>query len=88
MAVDRRGQGQLELFGSALIGQAGDITAQYARDDRESPEAMQKFTVSITREIEADTAEEAALLVYQELLKQTRHRFAIWSRTRRRGREL
>ncbi|KAF5887754.1 hypothetical protein [Rhizobium sp. PEPV16] len=28
---------------------------------------MHKFTVSITREIEADTAEEAALLLYQEL---------------------
>ncbi|MBY3117440.1 hypothetical protein HFO55_22570 [Rhizobium leguminosarum] len=28
---------------------------------------MHKFTVSITREIEADTAEEAALLMYQEL---------------------
>lgn len=30
---------------------------------------MHKFTVSITREIEADTAEEAALLMYQELAK-------------------
>ncbi|QSY92966.1 hypothetical protein J2J97_13015 [Rhizobium bangladeshense] len=28
---------------------------------------MHKFTVTLTREIEADTAEEAALLVYQEL---------------------
>ncbi|MBY5539088.1 hypothetical protein HFO60_03305 [Rhizobium leguminosarum] len=28
---------------------------------------MHKFTVSINREIEADTAEEAALLLYQEL---------------------
>ncbi|MFF0950199.1 hypothetical protein ACFYE9_21770 [Rhizobium leguminosarum] len=28
---------------------------------------MHKFTVSITREIEADTAEGAALLLYQEL---------------------
>ncbi|MBX4929019.1 hypothetical protein [Rhizobium binae] len=28
---------------------------------------MQKYTVSITRQIEADTAEEAALLLYQEL---------------------
>ncbi|MBY5319229.1 hypothetical protein E0H35_21475 [Rhizobium leguminosarum bv. viciae] len=28
---------------------------------------MHKFTVSIIREIEADTAEEAALLLYQEL---------------------
>ncbi|MEI1249328.1 hypothetical protein [Rhizobium aouanii] len=28
---------------------------------------MHKFTVSITREIEADTADEAALLLYQEL---------------------
>ncbi|OAV51657.1 hypothetical protein A6U98_18635 [Rhizobium sp. WYCCWR10014] len=28
---------------------------------------MHKFTVSISREIEADTAEEAALLLYQEL---------------------
>ncbi|MEY9374986.1 hypothetical protein ABIA10_000856 [Rhizobium leguminosarum] len=33
----------------------------------EKAEAMHKFTVSITREIEADTAEEAALLMYQEL---------------------
>ncbi|RUM18900.1 hypothetical protein EFQ99_32300 [Rhizobium vallis] len=31
---------------------------------------MHKFTVSITREIEADTAEEAALLMYQELAKE------------------
>ena len=30
---------------------------------------MHKFTVTITREIEADTAEEAALLLYQELAK-------------------
>lgn len=30
---------------------------------------MHKFTVSIIREIEADTAEEAALLLYQELSK-------------------
>ncbi|MFS8148722.1 hypothetical protein [Rhizobium sp. BR 249] len=30
---------------------------------------MHKYTVSITREIEADTAEEAALLMYQELAK-------------------
>ena len=30
---------------------------------------MQRFTVSITREIEADSAEEAALLVYQELAR-------------------
>lgn len=30
---------------------------------------MHKFTVTLTREIEADTAEEAALLVYQELSK-------------------
>ncbi|NZD62083.1 hypothetical protein HX900_13300 [Rhizobium sp. WYCCWR 11290] len=28
---------------------------------------MHKFTVTIAREIEADTAEEAALLLYQEL---------------------
>ncbi|CAK08488.1 hypothetical protein ACCS54_04570 [Rhizobium johnstonii] len=28
---------------------------------------MHKFTVSIIRQIEADTAEEAALLLYQEL---------------------
>ncbi|MEH2699342.1 hypothetical protein GFL93_23135 [Rhizobium leguminosarum bv. viciae] len=28
---------------------------------------MHKFTVSMIREIEADTAEEAALLLYQEL---------------------
>lgn len=28
---------------------------------------MHKFTVTLTREIEADTAEEAALLLYQEL---------------------
>ncbi|MBY2936359.1 hypothetical protein [Rhizobium leguminosarum] len=28
---------------------------------------MHKFTVTIIREIEADTAEEAALLLYQEL---------------------
>lgn len=28
---------------------------------------MHKYTVSITRQIEADSAEEAALLVYQEL---------------------
>jgi hypothetical protein len=33
----------------------------------ERAEAMHKFTVSITREIEADTAEKAALLLYQEL---------------------
>lgn len=31
---------------------------------------MHKFTVSITREIEADTAEEAALLMYQELSRE------------------
>jgi hypothetical protein len=31
---------------------------------------MHKFTVSITREIEADTAEEAALLLYQELTRE------------------
>lgn len=31
---------------------------------------MHKFTVSITREIEADTAEEAALLMYQELTRE------------------
>ncbi|MBB3590513.1 hypothetical protein FHX08_000857 [Rhizobium sp. BK529] len=31
---------------------------------------MHKFTVSITREIEADTAEEAALLLYQELARE------------------
>ncbi|PDT37946.1 hypothetical protein CO671_07380 [Rhizobium sp. M10] len=30
---------------------------------------MHKFTVSFIREIEADTAEEAALLLYQELSK-------------------
>ncbi|ANK86248.1 MULTISPECIES: hypothetical protein [unclassified Rhizobium] len=30
---------------------------------------MHKFTVTLTREIEADTAEEAALLLYQELSK-------------------
>ncbi|PDT15589.1 hypothetical protein CO670_17475 [Rhizobium sp. J15] len=30
---------------------------------------MHKFTVSIAREIEADSAEEAALLMYQELAK-------------------
>ncbi|MGV4795331.1 hypothetical protein [Rhizobium sp. F40D2] len=30
---------------------------------------MHKFTVTLTREIEADTAEEAALLMYQELSK-------------------
>jgi hypothetical protein len=30
---------------------------------------MNKFTVTITREIEADSAEEAALLLYQELAK-------------------
>ncbi|MDR9803315.1 hypothetical protein [Rhizobium hidalgonense] len=31
---------------------------------------MRKFTVTLTREIEADTAEEAALLVYQELSRE------------------
>jgi hypothetical protein len=31
---------------------------------------MHKFTVTITRQIEADTAEEAALLLYQELSKE------------------
>ncbi|AHG45883.1 hypothetical protein RLEG12_22760 [Rhizobium leguminosarum bv. trifolii CB782] len=31
---------------------------------------MHKFTVTLTREIEADTAEEAALLVYQELSRE------------------
>ncbi|MGA1804043.1 hypothetical protein [Rhizobium sp. HT1-10] len=31
---------------------------------------MQKFTVTITRKIEADSADEAALLVYQELTKE------------------
>ncbi|WP_028741072.1 hypothetical protein [Rhizobium leguminosarum] len=31
---------------------------------------MHKFTVSITREIEADTAEEAALLMYKELSRE------------------
>ena len=31
---------------------------------------MHKFTVTFTREIEADTAEEAALLLYQELSKE------------------
>ncbi|MDR9781433.1 hypothetical protein [Rhizobium redzepovicii] len=30
---------------------------------------MHKFTVALTREIEADTPEEAALLLYQELSK-------------------
>lgn len=30
---------------------------------------MHKFTVTITEEFEADTAEEAALLMYQELTK-------------------
>ncbi|MBB5662964.1 hypothetical protein [Rhizobium leguminosarum] len=30
---------------------------------------MHRFTVTFTREIEADTAEEAALLLYQELSK-------------------
>ncbi|MGG7581789.1 hypothetical protein NMA58_12035 [Rhizobium sp. YTUHZ045] len=30
---------------------------------------MHKFTVTLTRQIEADTAEEAALLLYQELSK-------------------
>jgi hypothetical protein len=30
---------------------------------------MHKFTVTATQEIEADTAEEAALLMYQELTK-------------------
>ncbi|KAA0701260.1 hypothetical protein DTW90_03870 [Neorhizobium sp. P12A] len=30
---------------------------------------MHKFTVAVTQEIEADTAEEAALLMYQELTK-------------------
>ncbi|MCA1407266.1 hypothetical protein I6F26_14430 [Ensifer sp. IC3342] len=30
---------------------------------------MHKFTVTITKEFEADTAEEAALLMYQELTK-------------------
>lgn len=35
----------------------------------ERAEAMHKFTVTLTREIEADTAEEAALLLYQELSK-------------------
>ncbi|ACI55522.1 conserved hypothetical protein [Rhizobium leguminosarum bv. trifolii WSM2304] len=30
---------------------------------------MHRFTVTVTREIEADTAEEAALLMYQELSK-------------------
>ncbi|PDT81214.1 hypothetical protein [Sinorhizobium sp. BJ1] len=30
---------------------------------------MHKFTVSITEEFEADTAEEAALLMYQQLTK-------------------
>jgi hypothetical protein len=31
--------------------------------------AMHKFTVTTTQEIEADTAEEAALLMYQDLTK-------------------
>lgn len=35
----------------------------------ERSEAMHKFTVTLTRQIEADTAEEAALLLYQELSK-------------------
>jgi hypothetical protein len=30
---------------------------------------MQKFTVTTTQEIEADSAEEAALLMYQDLTK-------------------
>lgn len=30
---------------------------------------MQKYTVAVTQEIEADTPEEAALLMYQELSK-------------------
>ena len=39
---------------------------------------MHKFTVSITREIEADTAEEAALLMYQELVTgQVPDRYAV-----------
>ncbi|MBB3137754.1 hypothetical protein FHS26_005522 [Rhizobium pisi] len=39
---------------------------------------MHKFTVSITREIEADTAEEAALLMYQELATgQVPDRYAV-----------
>jgi len=39
----------------------------YACTTIERLEAMHKFAVTITREIEADTAEEAALLLYQEL---------------------
>ena len=39
---------------------------------------MQKFTVTITRKIEADSAEEAALLLYQELTKEPAPlRFAV-----------
>ncbi|WEX86565.1 hypothetical protein PZN02_002865 [Sinorhizobium garamanticum] len=30
---------------------------------------MHKFTVTVTKEFDADTAEEAALLMYQELTK-------------------
>lgn len=41
-----------------------------ARRIRDRFRSMQKFTVTISREIEADSAEEAALLVYQELSKE------------------